>query len=200
MRKPEREFLRTVIMKKTDELKKLAKKFSDRSRKTLPAGHRAIVPHKFKPSGAVISNENFDAKCDLSHLTLSDLRFLDAWKDCGWNFEKACEKLDLDVEQAKRSYAKVRYFEFEDKKTQALSKVPTPEFVAAKNLEGFYQDNLSDGQRDHLKELAKITGAYKPTQSIHVQVQLEKPAWTPEQEAKMKAFYDTIAIEAPHAA
>ena len=186
-------------MPKKSEIKRFAKKFSDLSRKAILNGNTLVIPHKVKNSGVIVTHENFDARVDLSKLSLKDLAFLETWMDTGWDFEKTCRELGITEDQAKWSYNKVRYFEFEDKKVKALAKVPTPEFVAAKNLEGFYRDNYSDGQRDHLKELAKITGAYKPTVSINAQVQLEKPDWTPEQEAKLREVYDTIALEEPHA-
>lgn len=176
-------------MTKKDELTKLAKKFSDKSRKSISIGNQAIIPHKVKPSGEIIDDKNFDAAIDISRLNLSDLRFLDAWRDAGWNMEKACAKLGIEIAKAKRMYEKVRYFEFEDTKVKTLAKVPTPEFVAAKNIEGFYHDNLSDGQRDHLKELAKITGAYKNTATLSItQNVFNLPKLTPEVEAEFKAL------------
>lgn len=177
-------------MLKHDELKQLAKKFKDKSRPRIHiVGRKALIPHKVKPSGEVVTKENLDIAVDLSCLDLNDLRFLDAWKDCGWNMEKACEKVGFTLALGKRCYEKVKYFEFEDKKIKTLAKVPTVDFVTAKNFEGFVQDNLSDGQRDHLKELAKITGAYKNTASLTItQNVFNLPKLTPEVEAEFKAL------------
>jgi hypothetical protein len=181
-----------------DEGKALVRKFSDRSRKVVKFGKQFVVPHKFTPSGEVVDNSNFDIKRDISRLTLDDFRLLSALQEKKWDFKAACESLGLDTEQATRRYKKLSYFEFEDKKSLALAAVVTPAFVTAKNVEGLFADNLSDGQRDHLKELAKISGAYKPTTNVNLNVNaFVRPQLTPEQEKATREFFDTIASEAP---
>lgn len=178
------------------EAKALVSKFSDRSRKSTRVGKQFIVPHKFTPDGDVIDDSNFNVKRDISRLSLDDFRFLSALQDNKWDFQKACEVTGQEQEKAVRRYKKLSYFEFEDKKAQALAAVVTPAFVTAKNVEGFYADNLSDGQRDHLKELAKISGAYKPTTNINMNVSaFVKPQLSPEQEKATREFFDTIATE-----
>lgn len=179
-------------MQETDEGKALVKKFSDRSRKVLKTGNNYFVPHKFTPDGDVLSEDNFNAKRDISRLTLDDFRLLGALQESGWNFETACEKAGLDKEKAVRRYKKLSYFEFEDKKAKALAALATPEFVTSQNVEGFYRDHLSDGQREHLKELAKISGAYK-TSAINIQHNVfNLPALSPEAEAKFKALAEEV--------
>lgn len=183
-------------MQDTDETKSLVKQFSDRSRKTVRQGEKFFVPHKFTPSGDVIDESNFNAKRDLSRLSLDDFRLLAAFQESKWDFIKACEACGMDLDAAQKRLKKLSYFEFEDKKAKSLAAVATPAFVTSKNVEGFFQDNLSDGQRDHLKELAKITGAYKPTTNVNLNVNaFVKPQLSPEQEKATREFFDTIATE-----
>lgn len=190
-------------MQDSDESKPLVKQFSDKARKVTRKGSQFIVPHKFSPEGDVLDESNFNARRDISRLSLDDFRLLSALQDKKWDFKAACEALQVDPEQAAKRYKKLSYFEFEDKKSQALAAVATPAFVTAKNIEGFFTDNLSDGQRDHLKELAKITGAYKPTTNLNVNVNaFVRPQLSPEQEKATREFFDTIAtqVEVPHVA
>lgn len=184
-----------------DEAKALVRQFSDRSRKTVKAGNEFIVPHKFTPSGDVVDDSNFQPKRDLSRLTLDDFRLLAALQEKKWDAKAACDSLGLDLEISQRRLKKLSYFEFEDKKSKSLAAVATPAFVTAKNVEGFFTDSLTDGQRDHLKELAKITGAYKPTTNLNLNVNaFVKPQLTPEQEKATREFFDTIAVEEKPAA
>lgn len=180
-----------------DEGKALVRKFSDRSRKSKQVGKEFIVPHKFTLAGEVVDESNFNARTDISRLTLDDFRLLAALQDNNWDFQKACDASNQDYDKAARRYKKLSYFEFEEKKSTALAAVASPSFVTAKNVEGFFANNLTDGQRDHLKELAKITGAYKPTTSnLNVNVNtFTRPQLTPEQEKATREFFDTIATE-----
>lgn len=185
-----------LAMQDTDETKALVRKFSDRSRKAKRIGSQFIVPHKFSPDGDVLDESNFNAKRDLSRLSLDDFRLLSALQDAKWDFTKACELSGLDKDVALRRYKKLTYFEFEDKKAQALAAVATPAFVTSQNVEGFYRDHLSDGQRDHLKELAKISGAYKNTTNVNVNFNaFVRPELSADEEKKAREFFDTIATE-----
>lgn len=180
---------------KTDSTR-LIQKFSDRSRKVTKKGSQYIVPHKFKPAGDVITVDNFNPRSDLSRLSLDDFLLLEALQEKKWDFDAACKSINVDPELSLKRYKKLSYFQFEEKKSQSLAALATPAFVTAKNLEGFYTDTLSDGQRDHLKELAKITGAYKPTTNVNLNVNaFVKPQLSPEEEQKTREFFDAIAIE-----
>jgi hypothetical protein len=183
-------------MQDTDETKTLVKTFSDRSRKTKRIGSQFIIPHKFTPDGDVVDESNFNPRRDISRLSLDDFRLLAALQDKKWDFKAACEFCNLDPDVSERRLKKLSYFQFEDKKANALAAVANPAFVTAKNVEGFYTDSLSDGQRDHLKELAKITGAYKPTTNLNLSVSaFVKPQLSPEQEKATREFFDTIATQ-----
>lgn len=183
-------------MQDTGETKTLVKQFSDRSRKTTRKGSQFFVPHKFSPAGEVLDESNFNPRRDLSRLSLDDFRLLAALQEKKWDFTAACKELLIDETDARKRYKKLSYFEFEDKKAQALAAVATPAFVTSQNIEGFYRDHLSDGQRDHLKELAKISGAYKPTTTLNLSVSaFVKPQLSPEEEQKTREFFDTIAIQ-----
>lgn len=183
-------------MQDTDETKSLVRQFSDKSRKSRRVGSQFIIPHKFTPEGAVLDNSNFDPRRDISRLSLEDFRLLAALQEKKWDQKAACESIGADLEASQRRLKKLSYFEFEDKKSLALAAVVSPAFVTAKNVEGFFTDSLSDGQRDHLKELAKITGAYKPTTNVNLNVNaFVKPQLSPEQEKATREFFDTIATE-----
>jgi hypothetical protein len=182
-------------MQNPDESKKLVAEFSDRSRKAVLSGNKALIPLKYDDQGEILTEETFDIRKHLKRLSLLDLRFLKMWRDCQWDTAKACEKSGIDPKKAERLAKRLQCFREEEARTKALAEIPTPSWVAAKHLENVYSNELEDGQRDSLKELAKITGAYKPTTSVSVQVSLEKPAWTPEQEAKLREVYDTIEIK-----
>ncbi len=184
------------MQKNNDEVKSLVSKFSDKARTVKLKGNHFSIPHKFTPDGEIISESNFVAKRDISKLTLEDFRLLDALQNHNWDIQAAAESIGQEPTQAEKRYKRLSYFKFEDKKSQALAAVATPSFVTAKNVEGFYQDNLSDGQRDHLKELAKISGAYKPTTNINLNVSaFVKPQLSPEAEKATREFFDTIASQ-----
>ena len=179
-------------MQTDDESKTLLRKFSDRSRKSVRAGKHYLVPHKFTPAGEVIDKSNFNPRRDLSRLNLDDFRLLAALQEKKWDFKAACESVGQDVEKAERRYKKLSYFEFEDKKSQALAALANPAFVTAQNIEGFYTDQLSDGHRDHLKELAKITGSYKPTTNINVNHNVVQfSVLGPEEQKRLKEIGDS---------
>lgn len=183
-------------MQDSGETKALVKQFSDKARKTVRKGSNFYVPHKFTPSGDIVDESNFNPRRDISKLDLDDFKLLAELQNKKWDFQAACKALNVDLESSQKRYKKLSYFEFEDKKSQALAAVATPAFVTAKNIEGLYADNLSDGQRDHLKELAKITGAYKPTTNLNVNVHaFVKPQLSPEQEKATREFFDTIASQ-----
>ena len=187
-------------MQDTDETKALVRKFSDRSRKASRKGNQFIVPHKFTPEGDVLDNSNFDPRRDLSRLSLDDFRLLAALQEKKWDLKAAAESVGQDLEKATKRYKKLSYFEFEDKKSKALAAVASPQFVTSQNVEGFFRDHLSDGQRDHLKELARITGAYKATQVNITQNLLQLPDLPEDKRQEIKDFFDTIAVQSETAA
>ena len=171
---------------------------NDSARKTVFRGAAAIVPLKFgkdkKPATL--------ATLILKRLNRHDLQFLSLWQESGYSedIHLLCEKTGLPMARVEWFCRKLDAFKKEDQRIKSLCAIPTPDFVAAKNVEGFYTDSFSEGQRDHLKELAKITGAYKqqaPSTQINV---FNLPELPPEQAAKVKEVFDTIALEEPHVA
>lgn len=177
--------------------KSLASSVNDRSRHVAIRAKENIVVHKFTPQGDPIDlDKNFDPRRDISRLSMDDLRLLSALQEKKWDLKAACESLQIDPTEAAKRFKKLSYFKFEDQKARALAAIATPEFVASKNIEGFYADNLTDGQRDHLKELAKISGAYKNTTNVNVSFNaFVRPILTPDQEQKTREFFDTIATQ-----
>jgi hypothetical protein len=184
-------------MNPSDEAKRLVNRFSDRSRHVQRARKKFMVPHKFTDDGTVIDTTNFDPRIHLSCLDQDDFRLLAALQDKRWDLPSAAAFCKMDLAIASKRMKRLNYFEFEDKRAASLAAIATPDFVAAKNLEGFYTDQFTDGQRDHLKELAKITGSYKqqaPTNQVNVfNINL-----TPEQEAQLKPVFDAIATDSAH--
>lgn len=173
---------------------KMVQKHSDRSRKVRRVGKDVFVPHKFDPTGDPLSEETFNPKRDLSRLSLEDFALLDAMVDSGWRMEKACAKIGMEMEEAVRRYKRISYFEFEEKRSKALAATASPDFIAAKHLDNVFTNVLDDGQRDSLKELAKITGAYKQIAVNQTNI-FNMPVLTPEQEAQLRSIGDEIAMK-----
>lgn len=186
-------------MRSPREQRALVNQLNDKSRKAVRVGDDVFVPLKFDSSGTPLNASTFNAAKHLKQLDLDDLAFLKAWRDSGWDTDKACQVTRVETEKAKRLVRKLQVFKDEDERIKALADIPSTPWIAAKHTENVFEGKLDDSQRDSLKELAKIVGAYKPSQSVNVQISLEKPAWTPEQEAKLREVFDTIA-EPPHAA
>lgn len=175
---------------------KLAQAVNDRARKVTVRGSQVIVPLKFDEEG----NPATPDRIILKRLTLNDLRFLQKLRSANWDIEKAREGMGFSREVAERLLKRLSCFREEDARVKALAEIPTPAWIAAKHVENVYEESLTDGKQKSLQELAKISGAYKPTQSVSVSISLEKPSWTPEQEAKLREVFDTVAEEAARAA
>jgi hypothetical protein len=180
-----------------DERKTLAKSFNDKARRTLVTKNRVIIPHKVKPNGTVITDDNFNVKVDISQLNLKELRFLDVFREMGWDFERACEKMCIEPIEGRKTYRKCLWFPQEDAYVKAKAKVPTPEYILAKdvdNVEG--AEKLDDSQHKSLDRLAKITGSFKTSDSVSSTVNIfNLPKLTPEIEEKFKALAEQ-ALEA----
>jgi hypothetical protein len=180
-----------------DERKTLAKKFNDKARRTLVVKTRVIIPHKVKPTGETITKENRDVRVDISQLNLKELRFLDVFREMGWDFEKACAKMCIDPIEGRKTYRKCLWFPQEDAYVKAKAKVPTPDYILAKdvdNVEGAAK--LDDSQHKSLDRLAKITGSFKTSDTGPSTVNIfNLPKLTPEIESKFKALAEQ-ALEA----
>lgn len=172
----------------------LAAKNSDRARKIKRVGRTFLVPHKFSPSGQPLTEETFVPGRDLSKLSMDDFCLLDALQECGWNVENAAVRANMPSDEAKRRYKRLRYFEFEVERSQALAVVATPEFITAKHVDNVYTNTLDDGQRDSLKELTKILGLNKQTVVAQTNI-FNMPTLTPEQEAQLQEIGDSIAMK-----
>lgn len=192
-----------------DEGQSLVRKFSDRSRKATRTGNKFLVPHKFTPDGEVIivkdefdddgnliAKSNFDPKRDISKLSLDDFRLLAALQEKKWDKKAACESLSIDLEASQRRLKKLSYFEFEEIRSLALASTLTPAYIAAKHVQNLIAGGtLNDSEHKSLVEGAKITGAYKPTTNLNVNVNaFVKPQLSPEQEKATREFFDAIAV------
>lgn len=165
--------------------------FSTRGRKVLVRQGRAVIPHRVKPTGETVTKENFDARVDISDLNQNELRFLEIFRESGWDFEKACEKANVEVVAARMTYKKCLWFPQEDAYVKAKAKVPTPEYILAKDLDNVEKAvPLDDSQHKSLDRLAKITGAFKATE-VNVQQNVFNLNLTPEQQKR----YEVLASE-----
>jgi hypothetical protein len=179
------------------ELKELASSFSDAGRKVAVSGGEALVPHKLKPDGSAVEESNFDVRVDISRLSLSEIRFLDVFRSCGWDFDKACERSGVGTDTARRTYRKCLLFGEEHERILAKAKVPSVEYVLARdvdNIEGVR--SIEDSEHKSLDRISKILGAFKTTDVSVTQNVFNLPALSPEAEAKLKEVYDTIATDA----
>jgi len=184
-------------MQDKDETKELVKEVSDRARKPILRGKEVLVPLKFDEDGELLTQETFDARKHLKRLSLDDLRFLKAWREAEWNVEKACEKSGYELKKAEKLAKRLQVFREEDAQTKALAEIPTPAWISAKHVENVYNGGqLEDSERDSLKELAKISGAYKTAATVNIQQNVfNLPSLAPEDEARVRALADSLAIE-----
>lgn len=173
----------------------LLQEVTDRSRKPLLTGNTALIPLKYDDEGDLLTPETFDVQKHLKKLTMSDLRFLQSWRKHGWNTDKACDELAVPIEKVKRLVAKLEVFREEDARTKALSEIPTPAWIQARHMENLCQGGvLEDSERDSLKELAKISGAYKTQASVNQTINIfQMPKLSPEAAQKLKEFADSQA-------
>lgn len=181
-------------MFESDEARRLASAFSDRSRKAFRIGREVAVPHKFKETGQVVSTENFNPRSDVSRLSLDHWRLLEQLQLNGWDLAKSCEALSIDLEKGKKLEKKLKYFRYEKAKESSMVKMLTPDFVAAKHMENVYTGQLDDSQRDSLDKLGKITGAYKSAETVNIQQNVfNLPRYDAATEAKLREIADREA-------
>lgn len=182
-----------------NEKRELEKVVSDKARRVKIHGNQAIVPLKFDKDGEIVSENTPPDKLVLKRLTLDDLRFLKVFRENSWDASKSRDQLGLSQDTVDRLVKKLTCFRIEDAKVKALAEIPTPDWITAKHVENVYSGGvLQDSEHKSLAELAKIEGAYKqqaPTTQINV---FNLPDLPPDQEAKLKEVFDTIATETSH--
>lgn len=182
-------------MNQDEETKELLQEVTDRSRSPIVKGKTVLVPLKFGDSGDLLNSQTFDARKHFKKLDLNDLRFLKCWRDNAWDTEKTCADLFVESAKVKKLVAKLEVFREEDARTKALAAIPTAAWVSARHVENIYQGGvLEDSERDSLKELAKITGAYKTAATVNIHTNIfQMPQLSPEAMAKLKEFADSQA-------
>jgi hypothetical protein len=182
-----------TVLKRTEHL---ASAVNDSARKISVRGRQAVVPLKFDADGEIVNETTPPTKLVLKRLTLKDLEFLKAWRESEWNLEKARGKVSIDDSDIERVVHKLQCFREEDAKIKALAEIPTATWIAAKHVENVYEGGrLEESEHKSLQELAKIQGAYKqqaPTTQVNV---FNLPDLPPEQAAKIKEVFDTIALK-----
>ena len=171
-----------------------AKAVNDASRRVRVRGKQAIIPLKFDADG----NPATDGKIILKRLTLNDLHFLGVWRNADWDINIAIRKSGFNKNRVEFLVRKLRCFRNEDAKVKALAEIPTPAWISAKHVENVYEGGgLEESERDSLKELAKISGAYKTQASLSItQNVFNLPKLSPETEAQLKAIAQReLAVE-----
>lgn len=173
----------------------LERAVNDGTRKITLRGKQAIVPLKFDKHGKPATSKTLLLK----RLSLDDLRFLQLWREADWDCIKAASLSNLSQPQVERLIKKLQCFREEDAQVRALAEIPTPDWITAKHVENVYAGGtLEDSEHKSLAELAKIEGAYKqtaPTTQINI---WNLPDLPPEQTAKLKEVFDTVAVEPVH--
>lgn len=174
----------------------LEKAFNDGSRHVAIRGRQAVVPLKFDSAGQPVSEDTNPKNIVLKKLSLKDIEFLYHWRLTEFgDASKACEKAGISLDQAERLANKLSCFKEEDAKVKALAEIPTPSWIAAKHVENVYDGGtMEDSERDSLKELAKISGAYKTQASVSItQNVYNLPKLSPEAEAELRKIADREA-------
>lgn len=178
-------------MKKTD----LEKAINDSAREIPVRGSQAIVPLKFDKDGEVVSQDTSPDRMVFKRLTLDDLRFLKIWRANNWDVEKSREEAQVSEQKIILLVRKLSCFRAEDAKVRALAEIPTPNWVAAKDVQSIYEGGtLSDSEHKSLDRLAKITGAFKATEVNITQNVFNLPKYDPATEAKLKVIADQEAM------
>lgn len=168
---------------------------NDKSRKVARVGNHVYVPLKFDAAGNPLTRETFNVAKHVKSLNLYDLQFLKAWREQGWDTEKACKITGVPFEKALKLVRRLQVFKDEEERIKALADIPTTPWITAKHTENVYEGKLDDSQRDSLKELAKITGSYKQVLPAGSTINVfNLPPLGPEQAAKVKEVFDTIAL------
>lgn len=164
---------------------------NDKARKVTLRGKQVIVPLKFDEEGNPATENSLVFK----RLTLSDLRFLSAWRKSDWSIEKAVDETGIGRDVAERLVKKLSCFRQEDARVKALCEIPTPDWIAAKHVQNIYEGGqLDDSSHKSLSELAKIEGAYKNNLNVNVtQNVFNLPKYDPATEAKLKEIADREA-------
>lgn len=187
-------------METPSEEKDLRAHFNSKARrvKKKPDG-TYLVPLKYDPvTGAVLTEDKFNARKHYKTLDMHDWAFLECWMKHEYNDAKAQDELGLTEYNLARLVKKCQPFKQEEVRDKVLANIPTPTFIAARHAENVLGGaEIDDSKHKSLQELAKITGAYKPTTNINLNVSATaKPQLSEEDERKTREFFDTIAVQA----
>jgi hypothetical protein len=165
--------------------KNLEKAVNNASHRVKLRGNQVIVPLTYDEDGEVATLD----KTIFKRLNRNDLRFLLEWQKTDYtkDVDELCKKTGLERSRVDWYVKKLTCFKNEDARTQAFCTIPSVEHIKARHQVNSYTDELTDGQRDSLKELAKIVGAYKNTAQVSItQNVFNLPKLTPEVEQKFK--------------
>ncbi len=189
-----------------EEKKALVKHFSGRSRKALLSHSRLIVSKKYDNQGNPVkpNPQGLVPHRHVFELTLKEASFLKAWKESQWDFDKACEKANVEFDWAKKFSRSLdaQNYRQEDDRDEILSQIPTKTWITARyTAAGLGIESPNDDQKwgiDRVKDVVI------PRTSVGIQINnvMQLPALSPEQEAALRALGDSIAAagEISHAA
>jgi len=174
--------------------KDIRKHFNSRARKVAKVGNQYLVPLKYDQDGKPLTKDSFNIREHLKKLTQYDWIFLECWRRHDWNDLKAKEELKLSEFNLVRLTRKLAPFREEEARDKALATIPTTSYIQARHVENVIDGGkLDDSQRDSLKELAKINGAYKSTNQINIQQNFfQKPQVAPDQAEDIRKFFDSM--------
>lgn len=167
----------------------LLKTVTDKTRRISQGGKKIVVVHKFNPDGS-----QQKAPIHYTDCTASDFEFIDAWKAHKWDAEAAGKSLGLTERQIRWRVKKLSFIEQEDKIMRAKTKMLSPDYVIAKDLDNLEKVNrLEDTDHKSLDRLAKVQGMFKTSDVSITNNIFQMPTLSPEQAAELKALGDRLA-------
>lgn len=180
-----------------DENKALVKHFSGRSRRALLANSHLLVAKKYEDDGSPVvpAEDGRLTPKQVFDLTRKEARFLKAWKEANWDFDKACSVSNVNPEWAKgftRSIDAVNY-QKEDERDENLAQIPTKTWITARYTAAGLGLEKPDEDRkwgiDRVKEII----IPRTNVNVHVGTVLQLPSLSTEQESELRRFADSIA-------
>lgn len=182
-----------------DEKKDLVRHFSNRARKADIIGTRLIAPKKYDENGDPIkpNDDGTLQKSQIFDFSLTQARFLKAWKDCEWDFDKACEAAKVDPLWAKKlaNSINAKNYRQEEERDQILAQIPSKTWVTARYTEAAL--GHSEPSQTQQWGLDRVKEIVMPKAAANVQINnvLAMPALPPEVLDQLKSIAHQAALE-----
>lgn len=181
------------------EKKELLRHFSNRARKPAFRGRRLLVPKKYDASGELIApppNGHLTSS-QLFNWNLDEARFLKAWKESDWDFDKACELTHSEPSWARKLIGSVNAVNYrqEEQRDALLAQIPNKTWVTARYTEAAL--GLSDPSETQQWGLDRVREIVIPKAAPNVQINnvLAMPALSEDTLAQLKAIAHKEALE-----